>query len=722
MKKALLLFLVGFICFSDYTLAQSTSNYEAEGSSATRLGNTPIVNFNGEQTAFFNGNSNNERIVFNFSVPSGGEYEVKINYGMPSSYGSKRQRVLVNGASQGSLQFDNSNGQFAEKSIGLFNFNGGSNTVEVAADWGYMHINRLTIVGTSQGPVSEFYQAEFAQIFGNTQVSSLSGEGTTFFNGNSNNERVVFSFPVNTSGTYALKLNYGMPNGYGSKRQFVFVNGQSQGSLNFQNTNGGLADLDLGEFQLNQGTNTVEVRADWGYMHLNWLVVTGPNDDGGGGGGGGNPNCPGVPFNVEGFFVANGKLWDNNCNEFVIRGINHQYGDQVSFIPNDVKGAIPKIRSVGKANTVRIQLRNDSNDGKGVTSASDIKDAVDLCTNNQMVPMLMMYSNSATCGNNLSALQAAVDRWVQLASSSGGDLDRYPNFRKYGIINITNEFGIDNTPNFNSWKNAYKNAITAIRNAGYTNPIVIDAHQCAQDINVFLGSDGGGKSRAQELLDQDWLSNIIFSAHAYNFKWNTDQKIRDQIRTMEQSGYNWVFGEHGNTQFEAPNNDVNNTLLWRLCEEANPKVGWVAWAWCSGNGSCCVDLNMSGAWVPNSFNQLLPYGQQVVSSTYGLQNTADIASVFYNNTSRVALLSPQEISAPSIQVYPNPFRQKLSLASIGTGTYQISLLDLSGQEHFNKVLEINGQSDVDFGDLPSGTYLIKIRGEGINEIRRVIKR
>ena len=58
------------------------------------------------------------------------------------------------------------------------------------------------------------------------------------------------------------------------------------------------------------------------------------------------------------------------------------------------------------------------------------------------------------------------------------------------------------------WRDAWNNAITTLRNAGYSGNIVVDASAYAQNPN-------GPKQFGQEMLNRDPFSNLLFSVHMY---------------------------------------------------------------------------------------------------------------------------------------------------------------------------------------------------------------
>jgi len=588
------------------------------------------------------------------------------------------------------------------------------------------NINRITKALAVQIDLPEYKVDAIgpnATLEGDTESTTLNMVNTALIK-DTPNDKIIFTIDIETEGKYNLDVNYGLPDSFGDKKQFIVVNGANFGSILFENTDGKISTKFIGNFFLEKGLNTVEIVPDFGFMHVANIYLKATKL--------GAPveaTCPGVPAGQQGFFTANGKLWDATCKEFVFRGVNLQYGDRLSFDAANVKAAIGSIRSVGKANSIRLLIRYDSSDPQGVTSNQDVYDGINLSVANDMVPVLVMYSTAATCGTDLSDLEKATNRWVDLAKPENGSLHNDDAFKKYGIINITNEFGdtekvtIDGveqevfTPSFKNWKDAYKAEILKIRNAGYTNPIMIDTHKCGQNINAFTGSDDGSTTRAEELVNQDPLKNVIFSLHAYNFLWNTDEAIIQNINKMSSSGLTWVFGEHGSSNFEGPSNAVNHKLLWKLCEESTPKIGWLSWAWGSGNGGTAVALNMSNKWDPSNFNELLDYGKEVVSDPFGIENTAVTATVLDEGT-----LSLPSIFATKAQPisYSNPVGNIMKIQSnVKNKNYSFDIYDMYGKLLITEKSNSHNEMNIDLSYLQSGSYILRALKEGVlisNEI------
>ena len=139
-------------------------------------------------------------------------------------------------------------------------------------------------------------------------------------------------------------------------------------------------------------------------------------------------------------------------------------------------------------------------------------------------------------------------------------------------------------PPLNTYNNAYKAAVTSIRNAGLTMPIMIDAPDCGTSLNAFT-------SIGQDLVSHDPNHNILLSVHASWAAPGFDGP--SEIQKAFNAKLPIVFGEISNKQKENDDEcyyDLDGTnqnhppvngfkyqdLLPLL---AKYDIGWLAWGW-----------------------------------------------------------------------------------------------------------------------------------------------
>lgn len=587
--------------------------------------------------------------------------------------------------------------------------------------------NSISLSSDQTSLPSYTFQAEASTsvFYGNYSTKTIDGAATIYIEDakydidpsnpeNFSRSKIEFKVDVPANGRYKLKVNYALPTAFENKNQFVHFKDFKSNSIVFENTAGLVESKIVSEFYFDKGNNTIEIVADFGYIYIDSITLDTVKL------GKQATTCPGIKDGINGLFTGNGRLWDSNCEEVVLRGVNLQYGDRTNVPARavDVKKAITSIKNITDSNGIRMIIRYDFEDkdkGPGVTDTGDIFESVDIATTNKMIPVLSMYSSNATCGNNIEDLKKAVDRWVYLAQPENGSLQNHVPFAKYGILNIVNEFGANGLPDLKVWKEAYKEAIERIREAGYTNPIMIDAFQCGQNLDSFLGSDNNGlTTRAQDLESYDSLNNMMFSIHAY-YSWNSKEIIKSNVFRMTNSNQTWFFGEHGRSTFQVPNN-TDEKFLWETCETSTPKLGWMSWSWGKGNGAGDEEkLNMSDdseIWNLSGFDKLNAYGKQIVSDKYGIRNTSQVASSFEEETlkSDSKLFLPKKTKLIS---YPNPVSNILEFSTmLPKEQLSVSIYSMNKVLLLKNSFNLDEDLKLDLGSLKNGSYILVIYQNG----------
>ncbi len=206
------------------------------------------------------------------------------------------------------------------------------------------------------------------------------------------------------------------------------------------------------------------------------------------------PGATRPPFNTgSGFFVAGGRLYDYDGNEFRIRGVNRLHWD------SDSADGIAR----SHANTVRwdIDFGRSAALNVGLVKAQSIA--------RHEVPIVGNWEG--TCSSDPARLESIVSTWVTQAR-------QWRRLDRTFILNIANEWGpADSTV----WRDAYIVAVKRLRDAGYLAPLLIDSGGCGQDMD-----DLAKYSRA--VFDSDPQRNIVFAIHLYG---NTDDHSAS-IRTV----------------------------------------------------------------------------------------------------------------------------------------------------------------------------------------------
>jgi hypothetical protein len=181
-----------------------------------------------------------------------------------------------------------------------------------------------------------------------------------------------------------------------------------------------------------------------------------------------------------GFFVANGQLYDPTGQPFRIRGVNRLHWD------SDSAAGIQK----SGANTVRwdIDFTRAAATNVSLIQTQSIQDGE--------VPIVGNWT--ATCSTDPSALTSIVSTWVSQAA-------QWTTLNEYLVVDIANEWGPANST---VWRDSYISAISSLRSAGYTGLILVDSGGCGQDDADLL-------QYSQAVFTSDPQRNVMFALHLY---------------------------------------------------------------------------------------------------------------------------------------------------------------------------------------------------------------
>jgi len=257
---------------------------------------------------------------------------------------------------------------------------------------------------------------------------------------------------------------------------------------------------------------------------------------------------------VSGFHVSGRYVLDANGNNFIMRGINiphNWYPDQTSQFHNvKVKGA----------NTVRVVLSSGQNWPKN--TATDVANVINLCKTEKLICVLEVHDTTGYGEEpGATTLTQAVNYWKEIQSVLTGQ-------EAYVIINIGNEpYGNINASN---WINDTKNAIAAMRSAGFQHMLMVDAPDWGQDWEFIM------RDNAASILNSDPNKNILFSIHMYGV-FDTFSKIQSYLSTFVNAGLPIAVGEFGHQHTDGnPDEDSIMSLA-----QSNG-IGYLGWVWSGG--------------------------------------------------------------------------------------------------------------------------------------------
>ena len=326
----------------------------------------------------------------------------------------------------------------------------------------------------------------------------------------------------------------------------------------------------------------------------------------------------GPPARKPTLFVQNGALYDNASNKVILRGVNLPLLDDWTFPGSD---RLAELERTG-ANAVRIQWYVHYGDpARPLYTVGQLSSFLEKCRTSRMIPIVML--SDYTCKADTTLVNTGLVPWW----TSPDVVAMLNQHKRYVIVNLANELGNyrwagSSAAALSAYKNAYKTAVTSIRNAGLTMPIMIDAPDCGTSLNAFT-------SIGQELVDHDPQRNVLLSVHAYWASPGFDGP--SEIQKAYQAKLPIVFGEIANKQSDGNDEcyydldgtsqghppDSNFTYQSLLTSLANYGIGWLAWSW---GPDKCTSRRMTS---DGTFARLTPYGSDIVNNgVYGLKTHA----------------------------------------------------------------------------------------------------
>ncbi len=298
------------------------------------------------------------------------------------------------------------------------------------------------------------------------------------------------------------------------------------------------------------------------------------------------------------------------CEEvFIPRGMNYSLADDWEF-PANINGDPTHVNDElsaeiikAKPNIVRIEWYANRAAGWKPYTVADLEVVVSRFRNAGIVSVIDLHD--LTCSNDYTQFNNTVLPWWKQQSV----LNLLNKHKGYVIVNIANEFGnvlwaSNQTTAYTTWLNNYKNAITELRAVGIQVPLMIDAPDCGQSLDIAIQAGAA-------LRTQDPLHNIIMSAHAY---WYLDNAaaMENRVQQIANAAFPIVLGEIANIQDAT--GPCSNTIpyysnLLQSCQNHN--VGWLAWTW---TDDWCEGVNGRRMSLNGSFSNLSVYGNTIINN------------------------------------------------------------------------------------------------------------
>ena len=324
-----------------------------------------------------------------------------------------------------------------------------------------------------------------------------------------------------------------------------------------------------------------------------------------------------------GFSISNGQLVDNNGTPFIMRGVNYPY---TWFQSRNTQQDLAAIAATG-ANTVRVVLSTGGQWAR--VPGPQVAQVIQWCKDLRMIAVLEVHDSTGWNDGAAVNISNAVTYWT--SSDIRTAINGQENFV---IINIANEpFGNNTTASY--FPNT-RDAIIALRNAGLTHNIMIDASNWGQDWSNEM------RNRAMELWNADTRRNLTFSVHMYEV-YQSLAPVQTYMQGFDDMALPLVIGEFGpinNGQFVD-----SESVIAQAAQRGN---GYIGWSW-SGNGGGGTGLDMTNNFDPAS---LTTWGNRIVNGTNGIRATSVIASVFGPPTANLTVSPTTLTFAPGASSSP----------------------------------------------------------------------
>ena len=169
------------------------------------------------------------------------------------------------------------------------------------------------------------------------------------------------------------------------------------------------------------------------------------------------------------------------------------------------------------------------------------------------------------------------------------------------------------------FKTKYKEAIDSLRSWGYTVPIVIDASNWGQNVDIIFNT-------WKEITSHDTLKNILFSVHSY---WSTTENYNRIVTESINEGLPVIIGE-GPSTTAYPTCQILD-FETGLDITGRNDIGWLSWSWGAvDNGHCVPNFDHTsdgkfGEWETEYAATLM------VEHEYSLMRTASRPASFYDD-------------------------------------------------------------------------------------------
>ncbi len=254
-------------------------------------------------------------------------------------------------------------------------------------------------------------------------------------------------------------------------------------------------------------------------------------------------------------FIEGRYLYSAAGEKVILRGVNEMFAWSDD---RDGSELLPEIAQTG-ANCVRLVWTREEGD------LDTLMQLIENCIGHHMIAMPECHSATG----EWDKLETCINFWKDPVLVEGIQRNR-----RWTLVNIGNEVG-DGSVTEEEFKTGYMAAIDSLRGWGYTVPLVIDACNWGQDVEMIFNT-------WEEIQAHDPLHNILFSVHSY---WGTTGNYDLVATEAINNGLPVIIGEG-----PSPTRYPDCTLLdysYGLTTAGQNEIGWLTWSWGGvPNGHC----------------------------------------------------------------------------------------------------------------------------------------
>lgn len=292
-------------------------------------------------------------------------------------------------------------------------------------------------------------------------------------------------------------------------------------------------------------------------------------------------------------------LVDPKGRKIILRGVNEMFIWSKTDLTGDK--TLPEIAKTG-ANVVRLAWLSAADNPRA--TAANLDALISNCIAAGMIPMPELHGATG----KWEKLEKQVDYWV-----SPEVLRVLKKHEAYLLVNIANEAG-DGTVTDEQFKAGYAQAIARMRQAGLRCPLVIDAANWGQGIDIL-------QANAPYLIDQDPLHNLLFSVHMW---WTAPDgatdRIKQEIAESVSLDLPLIVGEFAPMGVGCARS-IDYTTIMAECQDK--QIGWLAWSWGLVDNGDCPLMDMTSNTAKGLFAGLTGWGLEVaVRDKNSIKNTA----------------------------------------------------------------------------------------------------